>query len=347
MTNTEGDAVERPLVSVVIPTLNRRASLTSAIASVRHQAVDFTIEIVVCDNSSTDDTEAIMRGSGYDDISYVRHPSRIPRLDNLMFALRSGHGEFVTMLYDDEIMLQGNLQAKAQALIANPDAAFVTSSVTTRDAVTGRLSPGVAIRPVATTEDRVTYLMKSFSFTTGGLAPVMFRRNTVDSVQLEQRDDPLDDNALLLNLSRLGSVVLLPEGYVTETAGIGEMTGNGLLEQMTSRADPSLQINVPGVWFAWCQYRLRMEHVLRSKELSKRDRWALCASARRNLREGVWKAAYHRAMAGQRPVRHTAALFAEVVTLKPSLLVPPVSSFLRRKVAGVPAPIPAFATAVE
>ena len=343
MTNEVPVQGQRPLVSVVIPTLNRCATLLETIDSVRNQDVDFPVEIVVVDNCSTDETEATLTGPEYADVRYLRHAARISRVSNFMFAFREARGAYVQILYDDEVMFQGNLRTKAAVLEAHPEVVAVISSGTLREFETGNLKPGVAVRPAFCIEDRQTFLRHAFAFTTGGLPPVLMRRYAVDELSLLERDDPLDDNAFILNLSRLGSLAFTPEGFISDTMGIGEMTRNGLMEQIVPRADPSILINVPGVWFYWCQFRFRAEHILQSDDLSTLQRWLLTREARRTLRVGVWKAIYHRVMAGRHPVRLAMSVFLQGVFLSPTLIVPPIFSFLRWKTNDTDAPIPPLA----
>ncbi len=338
-----GEAEPEPVVSVVIPTLNRCRSLMETIESVRAQDIEHPIEIVVIDNCSTDDTEAVLTGPGYGDVRYIRHAERIGRVANFNVAYRSARGELVSILYDDEVMFQGNLRAKAEILLDNPDVIAACSSVTPRDPVSRELRPGVAIRPTVTIEDRPTYLRRAFDFTTGGLPPLMVRRSVFDTLSLDERDDPLDDNAFTLNVSRLGRMASLPPGYISDTAEVGEAVGNGILEALTSRAEPDRKVHVPGLWLYWCQYRLRIDHLLRSDDLSRRDRRVLTAKARRALRVGIWKAIYFRVVACQRPVPLVASVLFRAAALSPRLLVPPVWSFVRWRTGESEAPIPPYA----
>lgn len=334
---------ETPLVSVVIPTLNRCNTLQDTINSVRGQLRDFPIEIVVSDNCSTDETQALLTGGEYPDIRYFRHDPRISRVSNFMFAFRAAQGKYVTILYDDEVMLQGNLATKVPILEQHPDVVAVISSGTTRQRLTGKLTPGIAMRPEFCIEDRPTYLLNTFKFTTGGLPPVLMRRSVLDTLSLEERDDPLDDNAFILNLSRYGRIALLPDGFHTDTEGPGEMVGNGLMEPVASRREPGRMINMPGVWFYWSQSRFRMEHILRSDDLSPILRWRLMRIARSTLRVGVWKAIYFRFAAGEHPIRLALGLLRRAYQLSPWVLVPPISVFVSKKATRVDAPIPPLA----
>lgn len=54
--------VDRPVVTVCIPTYNRRGLLSAALTSVLGQSLR-DIEVIVSDNASTDDTEEYVRRS--------------------------------------------------------------------------------------------------------------------------------------------------------------------------------------------------------------------------------------------------------------------------------------------
>mgnify|MGYP003694159357 CR=1 FL=1 len=64
-----------PLVSVIIPTHNRRDLVCEAVASVLAQR-DAGVEVIVVDDGSTDDTRGALRCTSATAIRYVRQPTR-------------------------------------------------------------------------------------------------------------------------------------------------------------------------------------------------------------------------------------------------------------------------------
>ena len=93
---------ENFLLSVCIPTYNRRACLECAVNSVlaiyRPQ-----IEIIISDNCSDDDTEVFCRElvAAHPQIRYIRNASNIGPDGNFLQLLRSAQGKYIQLLSDD------------------------------------------------------------------------------------------------------------------------------------------------------------------------------------------------------------------------------------------------------
>jgi glycosyltransferase involved in cell wall biosynthesis len=331
-----------PKYSVVIPTMNRAARLCRALDSVLRQPLDGELEVVVVDNHSEDDTLQVLSQPRYAQVRVIQQPTRVPRIQNFTTAFHSATGDYVAILYDDEEMLADNLLRKGKILDEHPEVIAVTSSVTKRD-FEGNLSPGVLMRPGFTIETRYEYLRNTFEKTTGGLPPFLMRRSAVNRVQLEPRDEPLDDNAFILRLSELGSIATLPEGFVTDTITDAEMIRNGLLEPFSH---PSLgkPVPLPGVWFYWCQYRFRVEHLITATDLSQQQIRSLHRIAQSIFRQGIWKAMYHRLMIARQP-GPALRLLLQASAFNGRVLIPPVWFFLRWKLTDTAAPIPTETTA--
>ncbi len=93
----------RPRVTVAIPTYNRAdktlpATLRSAIDQ-RYANLD----IVVSDNCSSDDTEAVVRGHG-GRIRYVRQAENLGLNGNLNACVDLAEGDYVLVLHDDDLI---------------------------------------------------------------------------------------------------------------------------------------------------------------------------------------------------------------------------------------------------
>ncbi|HEY9877249.1 MAG TPA: glycosyltransferase family 2 protein [Leptolyngbyaceae cyanobacterium] len=326
--------------SVVIPTMNRVAGLCRALDSVLNQPVDGELEVVVVDNCSEDNIQEILAANPrYSGVRVIRQPHRVNRVENFNTAFQAATGDYVCMLFDDEEMLADNLLRKGKILDQHPEVIAVTSAVTRRDA-DGTLKPGVLLREGHfTIENRFEYLRNSFQKGPGGLLETLMRREALEHLEMEHQDDPLDDNAFVMRLSRLGSIAILPEGYITQTVSEGEMIRNGLLEAFEVPGEPGKFVTLPGIWFGWCHFRIRMEHVLTSSDLSRRQVRALRRLARRTFRRDVWKAAYWRLVVSKR-LGPSLQLLAQASDIDLRLLVPPIKFFIYWKLNKREAPIP-------
>ena len=124
-------AAARPLskVSVVVPTLDRHAALTRALASLQAQSIaaDVDVEIVVVDNSPTRNAERVVRAAAATApwrLHYVSAPTPgVATARNAGIAAASG--DWIAFLDDDEEAAPTWLQTLlAVALSSGADAVF-------------------------------------------------------------------------------------------------------------------------------------------------------------------------------------------------------------------------------
>jgi len=119
-----------PLVSVGIPTHNRASSLHHTLDSVLAQ--DYTpLEIVISDNASTDETEAVCRAysSRHNHVRYLRQPRNLGLTRNFSETLRHATGEYFMWLADDDFIEPGYLGACVRVLAERTDHALVYGTV--------------------------------------------------------------------------------------------------------------------------------------------------------------------------------------------------------------------------
>lgn len=117
-----------PKVSVSIITYNHVNYIAQAIESVLKQQVDFTYEIIIGDDYSTDGTQKILQHyqKKYPDIiQLVLHPKRyegVPGRLNNITNLYSCRGQYVALLDGDDYWISENkLQTQVDFLDQNPD----------------------------------------------------------------------------------------------------------------------------------------------------------------------------------------------------------------------------------
>lgn len=107
-----------PKVSVIIPTYNRANLLPESVGSVLSQDYD-SLEVLVVDDGSTDDTEEVAGGFG-DRVRYLwQEKSGVSAARNL--GILHARGEYLIFLDSDDVLLPGAVTKLAQALDGNPE----------------------------------------------------------------------------------------------------------------------------------------------------------------------------------------------------------------------------------
>jgi glycosyltransferase involved in cell wall biosynthesis len=115
------------MFSVVIPTYNRSNLFPLAVQSILNQTYD-DFEVVVSDNCSTDDTQAVAGRFKDPRVRYVRTPRHVVIADSWEFARIQARGKFILMLSDDDAMVNSALERFAyEASYQNAD--FIFSAV--------------------------------------------------------------------------------------------------------------------------------------------------------------------------------------------------------------------------
>lgn len=105
--------MNKPLLSICIPTYNRGNYLVNSIESIINQEEFKTkeVEIIISDNASTDNTEQIGRryGSQYENIHYFRNAENI-RDRNFPLVLSKGNGLLRRLCNDTLCFKEGSLK---------------------------------------------------------------------------------------------------------------------------------------------------------------------------------------------------------------------------------------------
>ena len=93
--------INKPFFSVVLPTFNRADYLSFAVESVLNQTfTDF--ELIVSNNSSTDNTEQVIKHFSDKRIRCVKTEKNLSMYESWEFALGHAEGEYITFLGDDD-----------------------------------------------------------------------------------------------------------------------------------------------------------------------------------------------------------------------------------------------------
>lgn len=115
--------VNRMLISVCIPTCNRPGLVREAIDSARAQTYQ-PIEIIVSDDSASDDTERMLAdqiGPGLGFVRYVRNTLSLGQAGNINRLFDLAHGELLILLHDDDLLLPEAVTNLAECFARSPE----------------------------------------------------------------------------------------------------------------------------------------------------------------------------------------------------------------------------------
>ena len=116
----------QPLVSIGLPTYNRGALLRRAIESVLAQDYP-NLELVISDNASTDETEALCTEFSQKDsrVRYIRQPVNRGMAFNFRTVLEEAHGEYFMWLGDDDWLGANLISRCVRVIVEEPGYAIV------------------------------------------------------------------------------------------------------------------------------------------------------------------------------------------------------------------------------
>lgn len=114
------DSGSETLVSVVIPTYDRQLYLKEALESAIRQTYR-NIEIIVSDNCSPENPQALVESFQDSRIQFWRNPTNIGSFANAMSAFKKARGNYVTILMDDDLWEEDFLAKLVPPLEANSD----------------------------------------------------------------------------------------------------------------------------------------------------------------------------------------------------------------------------------
>lgn len=120
-------SIDRPLVTVGIPTFNRPDGLENTLKRVTQQSYAH-LEILVSDNAS-DDHETVMRvvekHSDDSRVKYVRQKENIGSLGNFQYLVENASGDYFLWISDDDDVELNYIEALVEKLKLNPHSAIV------------------------------------------------------------------------------------------------------------------------------------------------------------------------------------------------------------------------------
>jgi glycosyltransferase involved in cell wall biosynthesis len=127
-----------PLVSICIPTYNTMRYLGEAVDSALGQE-GLELEVVVCDDASTDGTEEYCRGIEDPRFRYISFADRGGQARNFNRCVDVARGSLLTILHADDRLLPGFVADRVGRLQRDHDLGFVFGAVERIDALGVRI----------------------------------------------------------------------------------------------------------------------------------------------------------------------------------------------------------------
>jgi glycosyltransferase involved in cell wall biosynthesis len=192
-----------PDVSVVVPTYNRAHCLRESLASLLAQE-GVTLEVVVVDDGSTDDTASLFRDWPDPRLRYVPRPhAGIAAARNAGIA--AARAPYVAFHDSDDCALPGRLARPVEFLRAHPDVDLVIQNgrmLPTEDALAEPEAPWIAPRVARALAARPIGVAEVFRWNLGQLQGMCFTRRCLDATgPLDPSFAILDDLDLVLRVT--------------------------------------------------------------------------------------------------------------------------------------------------
>lgn len=172
---TPQDAI--PTVSVIIPTYNRATLLCDAINSVFAQSYT-NFELIVIDDGSTDNTDAIINSFQDDRLVYVRQENN-GRSAARNKALSMASGRYIAFLDSDDLYLPDKLERQVNYMATHPSIGMLYTSAQCINEHGEQLKGHVYL---ASAEGHIYKDVAFFQPVTITLPTVMVRKEVFDSV---------------------------------------------------------------------------------------------------------------------------------------------------------------------
>ncbi len=115
--------IQQPLVSIITPTYNRPEYLKAALESAVGQTYR-NIEIIVSDNCSLENPQALIESFNDARIRFSRNETNLGMFPNTIKAFKMARGKYVASLLDDDMWKQDFLEKLVPPLEANSDLAL-------------------------------------------------------------------------------------------------------------------------------------------------------------------------------------------------------------------------------
>jgi glycosyltransferase involved in cell wall biosynthesis len=236
MMDIQHAAPKEIMVSVLMITYNHEKYIEEAIRGILMQQVDFSAELLICNDASTDNTNkliksCILNNSSQLSIRYNHHNQNIGMMANFIFGLENCNGKYVALCEGDDYWTDPlKLKRQVNFLEANPDYSIcfhrVYESSNEEDLKLSTLNNSI---------EEETYTIEDLAVDNIIHTPcVIFRNNMIKKLPNWYVDSPVGDYPLHMLNAKFGKIKYFPETMaVYRRHDNGIWSGKGQLHQST------------------------------------------------------------------------------------------------------------------
>ena len=208
---------EKPLCTVILPTIGRPKYFGAALASAAAQTYR-PLDILVSDNAADPaiDPAEVRRSAPEANVRLVRRPTRQPAADHINLCLKEANGEYVYLLSDDDLIAPGYIKAAMECILSEPSVGVVVARQTQIDeSFFGPVpNPPISFQTLPGNDYVAHWFKEGCPGVLTAFAMLARRRQVLECGGLPDYPDAShSDNTLFLRLCLGAKVGLLDGGY--------------------------------------------------------------------------------------------------------------------------------------
>lgn len=209
-----------PLITVAVITYNQKDLLRETLDSILAQETEFTFEVLVCDDASTDGTEIMcreleVRSKGL--VKYLRLEKNSGITANANQGIQYGKGKYFALIGGDDLFLPNKLQIQAAYMEANPQVSISYHPVDIFDSSTN----ATLFLTNQTSVDTPLTLFHLIRMCIPGAVSVMVRRDAIPEGGFDVRLPTVSDWLFYIEVAAKGRI-----GFIQETLARYRKHGN-------------------------------------------------------------------------------------------------------------------------
>jgi GT2 family glycosyltransferase len=121
-----------PKLTYCIVTYQTKDYLRQCLDSIRRCDFQFTYEIVIVDNASSDGTVGMIREE-YPEVTFIENNQNLGYTKPMNQALQASHGQYLVQLNPDTLIIEGSFQKLVGYMDSNPQVGICGPKVLNRD----------------------------------------------------------------------------------------------------------------------------------------------------------------------------------------------------------------------